>query len=122
MQDCPVCLAEMHSSRSGIHFMPCGHAMHFKCFQEYTKSNIACPMCKKSVCDPKYFEQFYDMQVASMLMPEEYRKQKMVIMCNDCLDKSEVPFHIMPGKCKKCRSYNTTRVDDPVITQQVYEA
>ena len=32
-------------------------------------------------------------------------------MCNDCLELSEVPFHILGGKCDDCRSYNTTRVD-----------
>ena len=47
-----------------------------------------------------------------MQMPAEYKDTKMIVMCNDCLHKSKVPFHIMGGKCKKCRSYNTTRVDD----------
>ena len=36
----------------------------------------------------------------------------MVILCNDCLSKSKVAFHIYGGKCPKCRSYNTTRIDD----------
>ena len=36
----------------------------------------------------------------------------MIILCNDCLTKSVVPFHIYGGKCRRCRSYNTTRVDE----------
>jgi predicted ATP-dependent serine protease len=31
----------------------------------------------------------------------------MVVVCNDCSAKSEVPYHIYGGKCKQCRSYNT---------------
>jgi Zn finger protein HypA/HybF involved in hydrogenase expression len=47
-----------------------------------------------------------------MPMPLEYRDTKMVVMCNDCQHKSKVKFHIVGGKCRKCRSYNTTRIDD----------
>ena len=53
-----------------------------------------------------------DMIIASMPMPLEYRSKLMTVLCNDCLKKSDVPFHIQGGKCKECRSYNTTRVDD----------
>ena len=44
-------------------------------------------------------------------MPEEYKDTKMLVICNDCLEMSEVPFHILGGKCTECRSYNTTRAD-----------
>ena len=44
-------------------------------------------------------------------MPAEYKNTKMIVLCNYCLHKSKVPFHIIGGKCKKCRSYNTTRID-----------
>ena len=53
-----------------------------------------------------------DAEIAAMQMPEEYRDKKMIVMCNDCLKKSRVPFHIVGGKCSSCRSYNTARVDD----------
>ena len=33
----------------------------------------------------------------------------------DLFLKSNVPFHIFGGKCKKCKSYNTTRVGDELI-------
>ena len=45
-------------------------------------------------------------------MPMEYRNMKMIILCNDCLKESKVTFHVFGGKCSKCRSYNTTRIDD----------
>ena len=48
-------------------------------------------------------------------MPDEYKDKLMTVQCNDCLVKSNVPFHIMGGKCKDCRSYNTTRVGDELI-------
>ena len=35
----------------------------------------------------------------------------MVVQCNDCQFKSKVKFHIMGGKCAKCRSYNTSRIE-----------
>ena len=47
-----------------------------------------------------------------MPMPAEYKDTKMIVMCNDCLERSKVPFHVLGGKCRKCKSYNTTRIDD----------
>lgn len=45
-------------------------------------------------------------------MPVEYCDTKMIILCNDCLTKSCVKFHVIGGKCKKCKSYNTSRLED----------
>jgi hypothetical protein len=50
-------MTDMQNSINASTFLRCGHAMHHKCYNEYLKNNnIACPTCKKSVCDPKYFE------------------------------------------------------------------
>lgn len=43
-----------------------------------------------------------------MVMPKEYRKVYMTIVCNDCLKHSKVKFHIM-NKCQECKSYNTAQ-------------
>lgn len=102
--------------------MRCGHAMHPKCFSQYVRTNIACPFCKKSVVDPKLIEAHYDIEIAGMPMPEEFKDLEMSIMCNDCLKKSNVKFHIMPGKCSECNSYNTTRIDDPRTNERFYQA
>lgn len=104
---------DMQNSRLSSTFLKCGHAMHTKCYNTYLKANnIACPLCKKSLYDPSVLEKAYDDQIAAMPMPLEYRDTKMVVMCNDCHTKSKVKFHIVGGKCKKCKSYNTTRIDD----------
>ena len=39
----------------------------------------------------------------------------MSILCNDCLAKSKVKYHYMRGKCNKCGSYNTTRINDDLV-------
>ena len=54
-------------------------------------------------------------------MPEEYKDTKMLVMCNDCLTRSMVPFHVYGGKCDKCRSYNTNRIDDEVEKKKFEE-
>ena len=51
-QDCTICMMDMQNSIKEISFMRCGHAIHSSCFKEYCKSSIACPLCKKSLCDP----------------------------------------------------------------------
>ena len=45
----------------------------------------------------------------------------MIVMCNDCISKSSVPFHIEGGKCTICRSYNTTRIDNDKYTPADFE-
>ena len=78
-QDCVVCLTDMQDSRLGAQFLRCGHAMHGTCFASYSRTNIACPICRKSIIDPKYFAEFFEMQIASMPMPPEYRDKLMTV-------------------------------------------
>jgi len=89
--------------------------MHASCLEEYIQNHIACPICKKSAVDPKVFEDYYDEEITNSPMPAELRDTKMTVLCNDCLTKSVVPFHIVGGKCKDCSSYNTTRIEDSEI-------
>lgn len=105
----------MQNSRAAASFLRCGHAMHSECYRTFMQTSIACPLCRKSIVDPKYFEASYDAQIRETPMPEEYKNKLMTVQCNDCLQKSNVPFHIFGGKCKKCKSYNTTRVGDELI-------
>ena len=108
-----MCMDDMHTSTKSASFLRCGHAMHTRCLNKYLRNNnIACPMCKKSVVDPKVFEAQMDAYIASMPMPPDYKDVKMRIMCNDCLAKSIVPFHFDGGKCHSCKSYNTTRIEE----------
>jgi len=72
MQDCPICLYDLQNSRDGVVFLPCGHSLHGKCYDTYIKNNIACPLCRKSVCDPSEFEALFDEMFAETPMPDEY--------------------------------------------------
>ena len=38
-------------------------------------------MCKKSICDPKVYERFFDREIAMTRMPEEYKDKLMVAYC-----------------------------------------
>jgi hypothetical protein len=64
-----------------------------------------------------------DAEIAHTQMPPEFINKKMVVLCNDCGTKSCVPFHIVGGKCKGggCRSYNTSRIEDPEAIRKYYE-
>jgi len=105
-------LADLHTSRVASHFLRCGHSMHGTCYTSYARTNIACPLCRKSICDPKFFASWFEAQIASTIMPLEYRNKYMSVACNDCNHKSLVKFHIVGGKCEKCDSWNTSRVGD----------
>jgi hypothetical protein len=66
---------DMQSSVRSLSILKCGHAMHAICFAKYYKNGeIACPLCKKSIVDPKLYEQEMDQQIADYKMPKEYRK------------------------------------------------
>lgn len=103
-------MEDMHTSTDSASFLRCGHAMHTKCLNSYMKTNVKCPLCKKSICDPKLFEKTQDAYFEGTRMPEEYKDAKMIILCNDCIHESTIPFHIDGGKCTSCSSYNTTIV------------
>jgi hypothetical protein len=52
---------DMHSSTRSLSILKCGHAMHAICFAKYYKNGeIACPLCKKSIIDPKVYEKEMD--------------------------------------------------------------
>ncbi|XP_063907824.1 RING finger and CHY zinc finger domain-containing protein 1-like [Zophobas morio] len=47
--DCPICMEDMHSSRSNLHIPKCGHLLHETCFQNMDKAgHKLCPICKDS--------------------------------------------------------------------------
>ena len=91
--------------------MRCGHPIHSKCLHDYLKTNIICPICRKSIVDPKLFEAQMDAEIAAMQMPDDYKDTIIKILCNDCNTKNTAPFHILGAKCKSCNSYNTSRIE-----------
>ena len=48
MSNCPVCQEDLFSSRDASHELPCGHAIHWHCFQELAGHDSRCPICKKT--------------------------------------------------------------------------
>jgi RING finger/CHY zinc finger protein 1 len=41
-------------------------------------------------------------------MPAIFQHAKVLVLCNDCDQKTESPFHYLGAKCTPCGSYNTT--------------
>lgn len=62
--------------------------------------------------DMAQYESYFDQEYAMYQMPDEYKDTKIIVMCNDCMTKSVVKFHVFGAKCFKCRSYNTSRIED----------
>ena len=96
--------------------------MHSKCFKEYAKTNTVCPLCKKFMFNKSLQRQqssHIEQQIAMTPMPEDYRNKIMAIQCNDCLERSEVPFHIFGGKCSACGNFNTTQLKEPLREAQM---
>ncbi len=61
--DCPVCLCDMQNSVNAASIMKCGHSMHVECLNEYTKTNVAGPICKKSIIDISQLELYMDREI-----------------------------------------------------------
>lgn len=111
-QNCAICLENLFFSRETTTLLPnCNHWMHLKCFNAYIKTNIACPICCKSLYkmqeeEIKHIDNL--IQESKENLPEELKSKKVEILCNDCLKTSkEVDFHFIGFKCKFCGSYNT---------------
>ena len=83
-QCCAVCLENLSVSRQSIIFLKCGHNLHKNCLDQYLKTNLNCPICRKSLLDPSVLEEYYDAQFAEYIMPEEYRNARVNIYCHDC--------------------------------------
>jgi RING finger/CHY zinc finger protein 1 len=127
--DCTICLDSLHASRDPIQFLPCGHGLHARCFQEFLESGQrCCPLCKKMVVSTEYQRLVIDQtdeDIALAPMPEEYRDKRVRIRCNECRQESVTPFHVFGLKCMatplgeaSCGgSYNTVKIgeahDDP---------
>lgn len=105
--NCPICGDDLFHTTSLVVFMPCGHAIHYFCYQDHTKNSYQCPICLKSLNNMQYLFSRIDELMASQRMPEEYEKVRSVILCNDCEQKSTTRFHFVYHRCDKCSSYNT---------------
>ena len=68
--DCPVCKDFLFTSDTPVKCLPCGHFMHTRCFEAYTKHHYTCPLCRKSLGD---FTAYFRM-LDAILAEERERK------------------------------------------------
>ncbi|KAM0683697.1 hypothetical protein MDAP_001272 [Mitosporidium daphniae] len=107
--NCPICGEYLFTSRTGVIFMACGHAIHYLCHEEHIKRSYQCPVCLKSLADMRSFFSQLDELVDSQPMPMELSDRQSSITCNDCMRKSLVDYHLSQyHKCLHCHSYNTS--------------
>lgn len=107
--DCPICGEYMFTSTETVVFMSCGHSIHQGCFRQHTKTSYKCPTCSRSVINMAAQFRILDRDIEQQPMPDPYSKWSAVVVCNDCLAKSEVKFHFLGLKCTNCGSYNTAQ-------------
>jgi len=109
--DCPVCLQDLFTSRDSAMKIPgCNHTIHQSCFRRLARHKLQCPLCCKSFVDMTEINKTMDEEIEATPMPDEYKDKKIMILCNDCSEKSEVNFHILGMKCLQCQSYNTRNI------------
>jgi len=112
--DCPVCLEYLFDSVRRAAVLPCGHTVHADCLEEMQKARqLACPLCCKSFQNMRDIWNIMDEEAQSNPMPSEYANWMVDILCNDCLERSRVNFHVVGLRCSSCRSYNTRRTAVP---------
>jgi hypothetical protein len=104
---CPICHEYMFTSTGMVIFMPCGHPIHWSCYQEHIKNSYQCPICWKSLANMTSYFQQIDKMLEEHRMPPEYNDFWSICLCNDCEKKSKVKYHFLYHKCQECGSYNT---------------
>lgn len=108
--NCPICHDFLFTSHTPVKALACGHFMHSACYRAYTYSHYTCPICSKSLGDMAVYFGMLDALLASEQLPEEYRDRQQDILCNDCEQKGNAPFHWLYHKCRTCGSYNTRAI------------
>ncbi|KAJ5129225.1 uncharacterized protein N7515_005264 [Penicillium bovifimosum] len=91
--DCPICGDYMFDSPETVVVMRCGHSIHHKCLEEYSKSSFRCPICSKTITNMESTFRNLDRTIESQPMPEEFKDTKGLVYCNDCSSKSVVKYH-----------------------------
>lgn len=110
--NCPICGDYLFTSVLPVMFMQCGHAIHTACFYKMEmRSTHACPVCQKSVRDMSFLYRKLDEVLSAQPMPDEYAKDRSLILCNDCERRSETKYHFLYHKCVLCNSYNTKVIE-----------
>ncbi|KAM3556171.1 hypothetical protein MY1884_005195 [Beauveria asiatica] len=108
--DCPICGEYMFTSPKPVVFMPCGHSIHKRCYDQHMKVSYKCPICNKSLANMETQFRNLDRLIQAQPMPAEFRDTKAVVLCNDCSGRCTVPYHWLGLKCLICLSYNTAEL------------
>lgn len=90
----------MFTSPELVVFLRCGHPIHHKCHEEYSKISYRCPICSKSIINMEARFRNLDHTIESQPMPPEFRDTKAFVHCNDCGAKSAVQYHWLGLKCE----------------------
>ena len=113
--DCCICLNDLFTSREASTALPCSHAIHVSCRNEWMKKNIGCPICRKTMLydeSLKMYNECMDTLVREIAAVEsgadEEEEVLVAIKCNDCgVSNERLPYHPFAIKCPECGSYNT---------------
>lgn len=110
MANCPVCYEDLFSSRMLTHEMPCGHNIHWHCFNSLTSHDIRCPICKKTATHEDMTEVWSALADDIAMQPLPPDQARCVdIVCNDCGEHEEDRrWHYLGVECGSCGSFNTS--------------
>ena len=90
--------------------MPCGHNIHWHCFNSLTSHDLRCPICKKTATQDDMTEVWASLaeDIAAQPLPPD-QARCVDIVCNDCHSKQENRrWHYLGVGCNECGSFNTT--------------
>lgn len=124
MSNCPVCQEDLFSSRSASHEMPCGHSIHWHCFQQLANHDSRCPICKKTAESAERMASTWaaiarDIQMQPL--PPEWAKV-VNISCNDCEERDfGRRWHFLGVQCQRCNSFNTSVDKITMVGQEAAE-
>jgi hypothetical protein len=97
--DCPICGDYLFTSPETVVFMPCGHSIHQKCYNQHIKtfalsrsrslpnifSSYRCPTCSRALVNMDHYFLLLDMEVRRQPMPAPYDRWQTVILWSDSL-------------------------------------
>lgn len=106
--NCPICMESIWDYKDSVRILDCGHSFHSNCINQYLTTNYNCPICKKSIVNMDNQWDIFDQIVENTPVPDEYKNWMVEVLCNDCLNKTNLPFNMVNlYKCGQCGSYNT---------------
>jgi len=90
--------------------MPCGHNIHWHCFNSLMSSDTRCPICKKTATHEDMTEVWAALADDIAMQPIPPEQARCVgIVCNDCeVREDDRRWHYLGVECRTCGSFNTS--------------